>query len=575
MNARTANINDIFNTDTEIAVPFFQRAYVWKEDQWSQFLTDIELIDEMNCPHFFGALIFQEQASEEDVASKHYEVVDGQQRLTTLTIFMKALCLCKGQLPMFETKFMLMDESVALRLGRNDHADFEKVMAQEQLTEIAEGSKSNIICAYQYFLKHIGEVNFSNKVIQRILKNVQFVLIELKETEDAQQIFDTINSLGVRLTTAELLKNYLFNQDTIDDFEEKWESVFEPPEDEEVRDYWKQEIDTGRYKRAIIDIFLDAYFEILVNDGTYSVTSADKKIYRKVEGLARSYQNFIRKYCHGDKSAVIDGLRQYARCFYDTFWPGYCQSSVPREASVERLSVIIFGLDNTTFIPYVLYITYNVEDKNELKRMYHLLESYIMRRIVHRDSPKNYNKLVESLIHGHVLDYESLKQVLLERQDTSMIVPDDEDLEEAFQESNLANKQAKGVLYLIESGYRSEKSATDLLGFNEYTLEHLMPKKWRNHWPSCKTEEEANERDKRLLKLGNLAIITQKLNTAIRDDDWQSKKQGRGRKNGLNICAAGLITCQDALRCEKWTEKEIRKRGESLFEMAAEVWKIK
>ena len=77
----------------------------------------------------------------------------------------------------------------------------------------------------------------------------------------------------------------------------------------------------------------------------------------------------------------------------------------------------------------------------------------------------------------------------------------------------------------------------------------------------CETEEEANNRDSILLTLGNLAIIPQSLNAAIRDANWKIKKEGKGKKPGLDICAAGLITMYDVLQKEAWTEKDILDRA--------------
>lgn len=120
-------------------------------------------------------------------------------------------------------------------------------------------------------------------------------------------------------------------------------------------------------------------------------------------------------------------------------------------------------------------------------------------------------------------------------------MPGDAEVRAAFEESCLYNLQSKGVLYLLESAIRPGMSSTALLGFNQYTLEHMMPKKWRNKWGAL-DDEAATRRDRKLLTLGNLAIITHSLNASIRDADWPTKKQGKGYKDGLALCAAGLAT---------------------------------
>ena len=101
-----------------------------------------------------------------------------------------------------------------------------------------------------------------------------------------------------------------------------------------------------------------------------------------------------------------------------------------------------------------------------------------------------------------------------------------------------------------------------------------MPKKWKNHWPPCATEELGKIRDNRLLTLGNLAIIPQSLNASIRDADWKTKKAGKKDKPGLVLCAGGLHTLLDVLNKDEWNEDEIEKRAVWLYEKAVLIWKI-
>lgn len=107
---------------------------------------------------------------------------------------------------------------------------------------------------------------------------------------------------------------------------------------------------------------------------------------------------------------------------------------------------------------------------------------------------------------------------------------------------------------------------------HQYTLEHMMPKKWRNKWGAL-DDEAATRRDRKLLTLGNLAIITHSLNASIRDADWTTKKQGKGYKDGLALCAAGLATMAGALEKESWDEGGITDRAEWLANKALVVWR--
>lgn len=571
MKAGEILINGIFNGSRLLEVPFYQRAYVWDDEQWDRFLTDMEFVTKTKKPYFLGSIIFKSGKTPNtwDHFSDCKIVIDGQQRLTTLMIFFKVLCLKKNENRLFERDFCLEDDTIVLQHGRNDIAAFDKVMRHEKLEEIPNVvPASQIISAFNFFLKKIDPDKLDRNIIKQ---NVQFVCIDLLDGEDEQQVFDTINSLGVRLTTAELLKNYFYNKDNVQEYEKNWVAIFE--KDSETRLYWEQELETGRIKRSLIDIFFDAYFQIFLQDKQYNITAEDKIVYSRVDHLAKSYQDFIEHYCNGDKSVVLGQMAEYAKCFAETFRPEYCNMGLPAVPGIERINVIMFGLKNTTLIPYILYVAKNVENQNELRKIYGILESYLMKRMIVHAPTKNYNNLFTSLILNGVLDAEALKERLNKGNDATTFVPSDDDLLNGFKTAKLVNLQTRGILYLLEAGIRSAKSSTALLGFNNYSLEHMMPKKWRNNWAACGSDELARQRDSVLLTLGNLAIIPQSLNASIRDSSWASKKAGKGVDNpGLSICAAGLTTIHDALQKEEWNEIEINTRAVWLYEQAHSLW---
>lgn len=572
MDAHKALITDIFNNATLVEVPFFQRSYVWKEDLWSRLLEDMEYVVKTRKPHFLGSIILKMGRAPRpgEQFSSCRTIVDGQQRLTTFLIFLKVLCMKQGQTVMFDYQFRIMGQMVALRHGRNDVDAFEKIMATEAPQELPNPEPgSRVIEAFNYFVKNMDEAKLD---IMAIMMNTQFVRIDLDVDEDEQQIFDTINSLGVNLTTSELLKNYFFSRETVSEYVSKWESVFE--KDDEAKVYWNSEIETGRIKRALIDIFFDAYFQLFVQDKKYNITNEDKISYARVDKLALSYQHFINTYCGGNKNIILGQMKDYAFCFMQTFRPDLCGMNTPAGCGIERLNVVVFGLKTSTLIPYVLYIAKNVFDEEERNRMYGVLESYIMRRMVVHASTKNYNNLFTSLILNSVLDADSLRTRLKSGNDVTTYIPDDDELRSGFEKSKLVNLQSRGVIYLIESRIRPENSSTALLGFNNYSLEHMMPKKWRNNWNPCESEEDEKKRDTLLLTIGNLAIIPQALNASIRDENWKIKKAGKGNKLGLDICAAGLITVHNALQKEEWTEIDIKERSAWLCDHARTIWAL-
>ena len=203
MEAGKRTINDIFNGNKILEIPFFQRSYVWDTPQWERFLTDMEHVSHSNKPYFLGSVILKQQLtnSQQSVGDKR-TVIDGQQRLTTLNIFFKVLSL-KTSNSYLSNLFRLpmKNNEIALLHNHNDVAAFNKIL--NLTTEENIQTDDDVTRAYTYFSSSIDitKLNFQN-----ILTNVMFVGIDLGIDEDEQQIFDTINSLGVKLTTAELLK---------------------------------------------------------------------------------------------------------------------------------------------------------------------------------------------------------------------------------------------------------------------------------------------------------------------------------------------------------------------------------
>ncbi|MFA6129308.1 MAG: HNH endonuclease family protein, partial [Bacteroidales bacterium] len=131
------------------------------------------------------------------------------------------------------------------------------------------------------------------------------------------------------------------------------------------------------------------------------------------------------------------------------------------------------------------------------------------------------------------------------------------------------NIQAKGVLYLLELSTRSHLNSTKLLSFAEYSLEHVMPKKWRNNWGEVGlSKEQADLRDDLLLTLGNLTVITGQLNSAIRDSDWNTKLNGNGKHLGLMTYSQGIEIFSKYFQRVAWNEDCIKERAQELFDLS-------
>lgn len=569
MDASKKTINDIFNGNRILEIPFFQRAYVWGEKQWERLLEDMEAVSKTNKPYFLGSVILKQQpTSSGSKVGDIRTLIDGQQRLTTLNIFFKVLCLKSGKSAMFDRTFRLMTDELALSHSHNDIDKFNEVLSINDLVDLP--GEDNITKCYGYFKKSI---NVDNLDFQKILANILFVGIDLDPNEDEQQIFDTINSLGVTLTTAELLKNYFFNRD-IKLYEKYWKNLFEKNED--VKKYWDREITAGRVKRTFIDLFFDAFLQIKIQDKSFGVKTEDKIAYARGEHLFESYKDFIKNYLDGNNNTLLDEIKEYAEIFAKNFDYEIINREISSSNHIERLNAIIFGLDNSTLISYVLYVLKNVSNSVEQDNIFQFLESYIMRRMVAHTTNKNYNQLfTERFIGNKILTVQGIKAFIEKSTDTSTFIPTNEEVSEGFNKSILINKQSAGILYLLESKHRkSHLHSTALLGINKYSLEHLMPKNWSKNWGTLPTQDDTIKRNRKLLTLGNLTIITQSLNSSIRDSDWQTKKEGKGDKKGLEDYASGLETMNKYLTLSIWDENAINTRAKDLYEIAEKVWAI-
>lgn len=577
MDSGKKSISDIFNGNRVLEIPFFQRAYVWGVPQLERFLDDMVNITRNNQPYFLGTIILKQQpTSVSSYVTDVRTIIDGQQRLTTLNIFFKTYALLKKDLlsrvdARFKVEGVEEGESrLAIHHTYNDVKMFEHIMNLQDIENITE--KDKISAAYNYFRKHI---DIDKLDYQRILNNVVFVCIDVNINEDEQQIFDTINSLGVKLTTSELLKNYLFNRD-INSYIKYWQNVFEL--DEDTKNYWDISIMAGRLQRQLLDIFLYAYLQIKVSDSDSHVSTADKIAFARVENLFESYKKYIENY-HINKLTMYTEINMYAKVFKENIDSTIIDKEIPSNACIERINELIFGLDNTTIIPYTLYVLKEQTDIIARNHLFERIESYIVRRLITRDNNKNYNQLFIRCIAQKVLSATEFENVINEYSqiaDMYNAVPNDKALHTMIEKNVYTNKIATGILYLLETKiHNSKKHATALLGMEKYSLEHLMPKKWQNNWGNLTEQTDIDHRNELILSIGNLTIIPQSLNASIRDADWQTKKNGKGDKGGLLKFASAIEISRDCLNKEQWTEQDIVNRTEQLYNKIIQYWNWK
>lgn len=559
MEAGKRIITDIFNRARQLEIPFFQRAYVWTRDNWERFLDDMEATSAEKQPYFMGSVILKQRSTDSgSTVGDVRVVVDGQQRLTTLALFFKALTDAHDLAGMFETTFRTFKGAFILQHNHMDVEVFEAVLSGKLTDELRVTHKGHrVLEAFTFFESQVERLKKIEPTV--LFEKVHFVGIDLASNEDEQQIFDTINSLGVALTTAELLKNELFTRHDLALYKSHWREVFE--EDKDLRDYWEQPVTAGRTRRSMIDLFLQSFLQ----------SQEGVKDDLRIEHLFKEFQTHLRVMTV-PRETLIKDLSTNARRFRDHIRAEVVDEVLDVDNAVDRLNLVIFGLNTTTVLPYVLAVLNEVGSSQERSKVLRLIETFLIRRLICRETTKNYNNLFTSFVRQKLDTHDKLLARLVGSSDPTTRMPSDDAVRKGFEQSNLSNEQARLLLYLLEANIRDSKlHATNLSGLKHYSLEHIMPKNWPAKWGSL-PKAEAEVRDDLVRKLGNLTILPTKLNTTIRDSAWLDKRKGVGKGKGLDAFAAGLEILADALKLEVWDENSIRARGTWLAERALSIW---
>lgn len=189
------------------------------------------------------------------------------------------------------------------------------------------------------------------------------------------------------------------------------------------------------------------------------------------------------------------------------------------------------------------------------------------------DWTKNYNKKFKTFLTNKILTVEELHKNIMDGSDTEDRLLTDADLSKLII-YNHTNAQAKGILYLLETGLRKPNmESTSVLSLSSYDLEHIMPKDWKAFWPLEEDSKEAlDSRTYHIGLLGNKTLLAKGLNKSIKNREYAIKKTGISDSNlGYNRYAVGLKTF-DFASYNNWTEETIDNRLQSLLEQIKIVW---
>ena len=573
----------------KIKIPFFQRTYVWDEENWERLLEELSHGPEGN---FLGSIILK-QLTTSSGKPKRLEVIDGQQRLTTLSILLKVLYdLFEDKIKeniktdlwpilFYKEDYTSSEYKIKIECSRVDADAYEEIINPNNLPlDLASinDKRHKILRCYKYFYENLKDENEEKRrgIFNKILstENKMLVVIDIDQNDDEQAIFDTLNTAGVRLSTAEIIKNALFQkviqvyenkEQAIKLYNETWEKTF--LSDEDRVNYWETERLTGRLKRDNIEILLHCFGVI---KGFFD---PDK---HTLSDLSKLYKEEIQRKNSKEESEIfIKEIIEYANIYQEKF-PAFDNSTLfSFEDSINRLFHILEVLQISTFHPFILYVFKNCQDENCVKEKLGMLEKFIVRRAIAQHSIKNYNKYCKEFIKSPDSIFEKSKET------TS------EDISNGLK--TISNKNAALLLFWIELYRRSKGNKYDTKELKyTYSLEHIMPQKWEEYWGniprksnpdgSKMSEEEAKkDRNEKIYWIGNMTLLRSALNSALRNYPFEKKMNGEGRKKGIKAYADLSITKDDIVepydRGDKnWDEKKIKERTNKLENEIKEIW---
>lgn len=651
MEARAESLR-FLGDGNEYTVPFFQRNYVWNVSNWRELLDSFDNIK--NETPFLGSIIIKE------AGSLNFDVIDGQQRLTTITILAKAifdtlnekgsndedgitwdiktllfyrknssdkfnksqLRLCHSRIDrndyerVLKSNFSVFGEyptiNIAEELLKLDDEDVDLRLKKEKedksISPLFNTVDGNIIKCYKYFM-----LKLKNRTVQQLHdlhdaiwdnEKKVFVVIKLGKNDiNEQQIFDTINRAGVRLSTAEIIKNNIFKRclETCEDagkspedvynlYDTFWEAVFYT---EQAYKHWEKRRIFGNVERTNLEFLL------------YCVASIkwrkEKDIFSQLD---KFYAERIQDYTYSELNELICDISYYARIFKDCILSlqddlseKESMPSIAYDNHIERLLLILEKFGVQMFYPYILKrfrdceieelkscrtIALDTTKEVIYKNLIHdlsILSSFVVRRRLAGKGVNDYATKCDKILH----EQDGLINELIREMSDPLSEINDKALATAIQTVK-NNENAKIILYNIELYRRKDKKHDIRALIYDFTLEHILPKKWEKHWSDVETydrdevlvqnaEEMRAVRGKAILSLGNMLLLTSKLNTSISNNTFGVKIDGNdGYKRYCNLyLTTEIISWYDSGKTV-WDERRIFEREKLLLGDILKIW---
>jgi hypothetical protein len=600
IDAQAQSFDAIFRRDVRYVVPVFQRRYAWeRERQWEPFWGDVlEVVvayveaaratgkaprgDELPV-HFLGAIV---------VKLLHFgagqlelrEVIDGQQRLTTIQLLIGAAASAlarRGASGQAEVLRDLIENRAYLTKGqpdatfkvwptKHDRAAFRAVMTNADVDGTLETHR--VVEAFRFFETAVGEwadavpeadheLHF--QALEAVLRSqLHIVWIDLDSRDNAQVIFETLNDRGAPLNAIDLVKNLVFqHQHGGDEAEELYDQHWSWIED----DWWQRKIRLGRLDRVQADVFLQHWLQMRLGKEVNS------------DYLFKSFATMLEAEAP-DVKTLIPEFAEDAQLYRSFFLR---PAGTRRGEFFHRMST----LKTTTPFPLILLLfkqPATVLKADDVDRCLVIIEDYLVRRMLSRGTAQGYNRLFTELVGDVKEAPASAPQIIVDylesAQGASRRWPRDADLlpiltgNRAYGSGAIAQQRLLDVLWEVERRRLRSAKHEALERPPGLQIEHIVPQSWKKNWPLLHDpgqtpESLEGEREIAVNRLGNLTLVTERLNPALSNAGWETKRTGLAKHSLLAMNQ--LLVDENA---SEFDERSIARRSDQLARHILAIW---
>ena len=517
----------IGHAEKQFIIPIYQRSYKWTKQNIDRLLEDLSDIDFSNSihNHFLDSIVYSKLSVLETASSGHsvdkYQVIDGQQRLTTISLLLIAI---RNRLEIlteateaervnnlfiinkYTTNF---DEGVRLRLSEADHIVYRKIVFDDEIT--ADDKKSLISKNFNILKRHVSQMTLEElKVLTLKFENrVDIIDTFLEVHDNPQKIFSSLNSTGKELKASDLVKNYILMN-------------LEPNTQIEFYNrFWLEIEQKLRNEENILMNFLQHYLTMNAANGTVVTTSAIYDTFEKYFTTQKSLHTAM-----SDRDFIEQLLRDiseyadvYKRLFLDF-----------THVDFSNIKNAIRKLGIESYYPLIMKIEHKCQ--HETESVFHVIENYLVRRFAVGLQAGKTKNVFAKMVKNMTIDSSSsgLAQelnILLKAEQKQSRFPNDQEFKESLKYSPLYSNASTGtkyVLYKVEF-YRNSQNRTQTVNFEDLTVEHILPQSEYSSLDSCWTDTfDLGECEKYTHTLGNLTLVTQEKNSQLGNRCFDTKQ---------------------------------------------------